>query len=338
MYTGFIDHPAAWRSAAIGGKEGLMHRLGAEHVEALQELLARTSGRIPEQITRADFEHPVINDLMAAVRDEIMNGHGAIIVSGLDLRRYSLEEFSRIYWGLGTHLGVGAPQSYRRDRIGHVQKEEDNPTGRGYLMDVELRSHTDFHEILSLAGVRHAACGGESGLVSSLAIHNALRESRPDLLPILYEGFYQEWNNPERVSPQKVPIFCYVDGKVSCYYHTLALLNAAKTLGTELPAQLAEAMDHLNRQAARADLRADFMLEPGEMMFWHNFMVLHSRKAFKDTPERKRLLLRLWLHVPDGRPMHPLFNARAHAMDREHESGRAAIDYVAAGTFTPSLP
>lgn len=323
---------SGWRSSEIGGREGLTHRLGREHIEALQELLERTRARAPDEIRRDEFDHPVINALMAAVRDSLLNGPGAVILAGLDLARYSLTEFSRLYWGLGTHLGIGAPQSYRRDRIGYVQKEEDNPTGRGYLMDTELRSHTDFHEILSLACVRHAASGGQSGLVSSLAIHDAIRETQPQLLAPLYEGFYQEWNSPSGVSPEKVPIFCNVQGKVSCYYHIPALLNGAKVLGTALPAELREAMQYFDRQADRTDLRADFMLEPGEMMFWHNFTVLHSRTAFQNSPQQKRLLLRLWLHVPNGRPMHPLFNARALAMDREHESGRAAIDYAQIAT------
>jgi hypothetical protein len=94
-------------------------------------------------------------------------------------------------------------------------------------------------------------------------------------------------------------------------------------------------MRYFDSQADRTDIRADFMLEPGEMMFWHNFLVLHSRTAFQDSPQQKRLLLRLWLHVPNGRPMHPLFNARAEAMDREHESGRPAFDYAKAGTLEP---
>ncbi len=69
------------------------------------------------------------------------------------------------------------------------------------------------------------------------------------------------------------------------------------------------------------------------MLFWHNFVVLHSRTAFHDTPEQKRLLLRLWLNVPDGRDMHPTFNDRARAMDRIHDAGETAIHYTKAGVL-----
>lgn len=328
-----IDHPAAWTSAAIGGKEGLMHRLAPEHVEVLHELVAKTGHLPADRITRQDFAHPLIEPLMSAVRDTLMNGRGAVILGGLDARRFSLEDFGRVYWGLGTYLGDGAPQSYRRDRIGYVQKEEDNPTGRGYLMDVELRPHTDFHEILSLASYRRAATGGASGLVSSLAIHNAILESHPEHLRALYEGFYCEWGGGKAVTDEKVPLFCYVDGKVSCYYHLPAFLHGATVKGIAVPDNLRAAVAYFDSQADRADLRANFMLEPGEMVFWHNFTALHSRTAFQNTDQQKRLLLRLWINVANGRPMHPAYSERARLMDLDHEGGRASIDYVVLNTL-----
>ncbi|MGH8260045.1 MAG: TauD/TfdA family dioxygenase [Steroidobacteraceae bacterium] len=336
MTPPLIEDPAVWTSAAAGGKAGFVRRLETRELDSLGLLLERTRHIDTCDIRRSDFDDPAVNALMTGARREIMNGRGAVILSGIELSRFPQDDFERICWGLGTHLGEAAPQSYRRDRLGYVQKEENNPTGRGYLMDVELRSHTDFHEILCLACVRKSASGGESGLASSLAVHNALLERRPELLPALYEGFYQEWAGGQRVSAEKIPIFCRVGGKTSCYYHPLALLNAAKELGASLPAPLAAGLDAFRDLADSAELKAQFMLEPGEILFWHNFLVLHSRESFHDAPGAKRLLLRLWLNVPQGRPMHPAFTGRAHAMDHEHGSGRPAIDYTKHGLFQPS--
>ena len=334
-YDSPIDHPSAWTSAGIGGKEGLMHRMGPEHVRALGELLERTRHLAPDAVTRADFDHPVINALMLGVRDTIMNGRGAIILSGLDMSRMSQEDYSRIYWGLGTHLGEAAIQSPKLDRIGLVQKEENNPDGRGYQLDIELRSHTDFHEILSLASFRKAAKGGESGVVSSLAIHNVMLEEAPRHLATLYEGFQHGYADPNSLTKEKVPVFCNVGGKVSCFYHALFMLNAARQMGLEgLPQDLRDALACFSGIAQRPEIRADFMLEPGEMLFWHNFMVLHSRQAFTNEGAHKRLLIRLWLHVDDGRPMHPEFAGRARLMDRIHASGATALNYSSLGIST----
>lgn len=323
-----IDHPAAWTSAEIGGKEGLVHRMGPEHAEAIWSLVEATRHKAPDQVTRAEFDHPLVNELMAAVRYEIMQGKGAVILKGIDLSNVPLEDYKRVYWGLGTHLGVGAIQSPKRDLIGHVEKVEDNPDKRGYQLDVELRSHTDFHEILSLACVRKSAEGGASGMVSSLAIHNVMLREAPEQLKRLYEGWRHGFARIEHLTAEDVPIFCNVDGKVSCYFHGLSFLAAARVLGTEMPKDLREAMATFSAIAQRPEVRADFMLEPGEMLFWHNFLMLHSREAFNDTPGQKRLLLRLWLHVPGGRPMHPEFIARAKLMDQIHEEGLTALHYT----------
>lgn len=36
-------------------------------------------------------------------------------------------------------------------------------------------------------------------------------------------------------------------------------------------------------------------LRPGDMLFWNNLELLHSRTGFTDSPAKKRHLLRLWL-------------------------------------------
>jgi len=323
-----VVDPAVWTSAGIGGKAGLTRTLSDEELAAVDRFLASVAGRAPDSITADELDDPLLAALAGEVRHQIMNGLGAILVSGLDIGRIGIEGFKSIYWAIGTHIGTGVEQSHRRDRIGLVQKEESNPTGRGYLMDVELRPHTDFHEVLSLAGVCHAASGGMSGLVSSLALHNILLDERPDMLEPLYEGYYHE-SAGGIVSEEKVPIFGTVNGRTSCYYHPLFMRRAARLRGEDLPAALEEATAFMRDVAERPDVRADFMLDPGEMMFWHNFTQLHSRTAFDDTPEAKRLLLRLWINVADGRPMPAMFNQRAHWMDKAHGSGRTAIDYVA---------
>ena len=59
-----------------------------------------------------------------------------------------------------------------------------------------------------------------------------------------------------------------------------------------------------------------FLLEPGDMMLWHNYTNLHSRTSFEDDPASPRLLLRLWLSVPNGRPADPEFRMRAETYER----------------------
>ncbi len=169
---------------------------------------------------------------------------------------------------------------------------------------------------------------GEAGDHAALAVHNVLREEAPEQLKTLYEGWWHGYVEKRHLTAEKVPIFCNQDGQVSCYYHGLSFLAAARALETELPESLRQAMSAFSAIAQRPEVRADFMLERGEMLFWHNFLMLHSRQSFTDTPAQKRLLLRLWLHVPGGRPMHPEFLDRARLMDEIHAQGVTALQYA----------
>ena len=49
--------------------------------------------------------------------------------------------------------------------------------------------------------------------------------------------------------------------------------------------------------------------QPGDILLLNNWVTLHRRTAFKDYEERekKRHLLRVWLSVPNSRPIDPLF-------------------------------
>ncbi len=315
MCKEIIGPPSAWKAADIGPKETFTLRLTDDHLDAIDQLLAQTCHLQPQDIIRSDFDHPLINTLMAEAFDQIQNGRGFIVVSGVTPERYNPEQFERIYWGLGTHLGVGVVQSPRGDRLGRVQYEPPNPnfSPRAYTSLGELVAHADTHEIIGLMCVRRSRTGGMSGMVSSLAAHNEFLEKRPDLLEPFYEGYQFATREAERrgqeLTPYTVPVFSYFKGKLSCYYNRAYFNHAEKYTGT-LPPKLREAMDYMNDFLVNPENITYFQLESGDMTFWHNMTILHSRTHFEDDdePKYKRLLLRLWLRVPKGgRPMIPVY-------------------------------
>lgn len=329
--TGFrhIDHPAAWTSGELGGAEGLIHRLSDVQVGAMRRLADALGERDVATIGQADASDPEIVALMQAVRFELTRGKGAVVLSGLDVAGIDEEAFARLFWALGTHIGEGVVQSPKRDLIGRVEKRDDNPEQRGYQLDIELGSHCDFHEFLALGCYRTADSGGESGLVSALAIHNEIARTRPDLLEALYRGFPHQCATPDDRSAHDIPVFCERDGVVSCYNHRLFFVNAARDSGRPVPPALDEALQLFDSLARRPDFRATFLMRPGEMVFWHNFVNLHSRSSFVDRPDHRRLLFRLWMHARqgEGRPMMEDFVTRARVMDRAHEDGRPGLIY-----------
>src|SRR5262249_25970010 len=154
--------------------------------DAFAEVLDRTRDLAPQAVIREQFVHPTLDRLLAGMRSEVMDGRSVILVRGLDPTRFSPEDFERIYWGVGLHLGIPAVQSRTGDRLGRVEEDDRDPVSRGYRSSAELNMHTDSYEVVGLLCIQRAARGGESGIVSSLAIHNELLRTRPDLLEPLY--------------------------------------------------------------------------------------------------------------------------------------------------------
>ena len=319
IHRAIIPPPAAWRASELAGKEALTLETPPAVMQALERLLERLRGLPFAQIGRAEAGDPLIDSWMARVRAQVMHGRGLALVRGPDPARYALEDYARLYWALGTHLGAGVIQSHIGDYVARVERNPDLPW-RGTTTDMELRPHTDFHEVMSLASIRAAESGGLSGFVSSLAVHNEILRRRPELLEPLYAGWYNVSPLERRVSERPTPIFCCVDGAVSCFYNRVFFARPGEA-PEPFPPALAEAMTYLDALCLEEPLLLRFMLEPGELVFWNNFLVMHSRTAFSDSATARRLLLRLWLHVPDGRPLEPRVRERGFIVDADHARG-----------------
>lgn len=162
--------------------------------------------------------------------------------------------------------------------------------------------------------------GGYPGIVSTLTIHNEILATRPDLLEPLYEGYYyaiaEARFSANPVTDFKIPVFCCIDDIVSAGYSRSFITDAARLRGEPVPAKLTEALDYFDATAERDDLRAKFLLEPGEMLLWHNFQMLHARDAYQDSPEHARHLLRLWLRIENDRPIADAILQRAAIYER----------------------
>jgi Taurine catabolism dioxygenase TauD, TfdA family len=65
------------------------------------------------------------------------------------------------------------------------------------------------------------------------------------------------------------------------------------------------ALDIIRDLAETDEFHFDMVLEQGDIQFLNNRVMVHSRTQFEDheDPSRKRHLLRLWLSIPDARPL-----------------------------------
>ena len=75
--------------------------------------------------------------------------------------------------------------------------------------------------------------------------------------------------------------------------------------GQALTSAQQEAVDILEGLLRREDLRVEFELQPGQMLFTNNLWILHNRTAFQDStdPQQQRHYVRLWLlRAPQSSP------------------------------------
>lgn len=324
-----ISDRSAWKSSMIGGKAGLTYRFTPEHLATLHSLMEATRDVPVQSITRSMFDDPVINPFLAEVADEMAHGHGAVILQGLSREAYCEDELTRIFWGIGTHLGVASSQHPNGDCIDHVRdRGGDNPDDRRQYDTRELVFHTDGvnGQNLGLLCLAKAKSGGLSRIASALTIHNEFAQNHPDLLDVLYEGYPYDRKNRrpglDRISPYPVPTFSKIDGIVTVTYIRNYMEAAAKALGG-MPDKLRAALDYFDEIANRDDLSVTFMLEPGEIEFINNRAMLHSRTNYEDhaEDEKKRHLVRLWIDVPNGRP----YKKEMDYHERGHHYAKAVV-------------
>jgi hypothetical protein len=319
-----ITGPVAWYGRELEASGDWVRRLTGDQIAEIDAALAGINRkRVPTlSITREDFPLPALQELFADLRAELEHGRGAVRIAGLPATRYSDEDLRRLFWGIGTHLGVMLNQNARGELIGEVRDESDDME-KSYIDSAPgkvkssrararstgpLRFHTDRCDVIALLCARNSIAGGVSKLASTITIHNEMLRRRPDLLEELFHDFWrsrpedEDGLHSERFF--KLPVFGMVDGYFTSQYSRTYVEQAQEypEVPRLTPAQVA-AMDLLAEIAEEVCLHAPF--EAGDMQFLNNHVIYHGRTAYEDDKSsgRTRCLMRLWLSVPNNRPL-----------------------------------
>ncbi len=314
VHTQKITGPAAWVAGDFDKDDSWVHVLSHEAITAIDAALDQLEMRDLKfpHFSKEDFPLGPLEATLAQVSDELENGRGFCALRGLPIDKYSDEQINTLYFGIGLHLGSPVGQNPRGDLIGKVQAVGDasKKDTRVYETDRYLPYHSDPSDVVGLLCIRKARQGGLSSLVSVAAIYNEILENHREYLGLYFRPWYFEHLCED--TPSLSPIFSFHKGALSCRY-----LRQYTELGHEVMQQPLsqvekEALDLFDRIIDLAHLRLDMMLEPGDLQFANNYAVLHSRNAFvdHDEPENMRLLLRLWLKMPNARQLAPEFPGR----------------------------
>ena len=276
------------------------------------------------------FPLPTLAPVLQTLRKDLQHGIGFGLLTGLPVETYPIEMACTIFCGIGSHLGSARSQNAMGHILGHVKDvgaDLNDAKTRIYQTSARQTFHTDSCDAVGLLCLSEAREGGDSLLASTLTIYNEMMRRRPDLVTFLFEPVATDRRGevPEGQKPYfMIPVLNWFEGRLTGLYQRQYIDSAARL--PEAPRPTAEhvaALDLFDEIANDPSIHLKMRLRPGDMQFVYNHTNLHDRTAFRDwpEPERRRHLLRLWLSLPDDRPLPPVFAERYGSIDIGNRGG-----------------
>ena len=268
---------------------------------------------------------------------EIIRGdvHALVYLRGLPVDEMGPENAAIAYLGIGRHIGEPVSQNAQGHILGHVKdygRSIEDLNSRGYQTTAELGFHADHSDYVGLLCLRTAKSGGASRFASSVTLYNRLLAMRPDLVAVLCEDFYYSRGGevPAGKEPwYRQPAFSFHDGFFSARGLSSYVLKAQRLPGVPPFSEAQKEAIALFRKTV-SECAVDLDFRPGDIQLLHNHVVLHSRSAYEDWPEpnRKRHLLRLWLHDRAGRPLPDNVRENFVGVEVEETKHTAPLDLI----------
>jgi len=308
-----IDDATAWTAGDFPRDRSWMKpfepAMLAEIDTALQHAKAR--GVAPKDITPADFPLPDTGALLNAVHDDLERGPGFAMLTGFPVDAYSHEDLVLAYCGLCCHLGRITLQNREGEYILDVTdkgKAYDNQQ-RGYHSNAHLGFHNDGTNTVVLLCKETALEGGDSLLVSGPAVYNEILRSHPEHLAPLIRGFHHHRRDQREagdapVTPYRTPVFGFFNGLFHMAYAGPSIFYCEDE-GIAISDAERAALACFAETVRRPEMQVGMTLEKGDIQFVNNYLVLHSRTAYRDAPDRRRHLVRLWLDDLDSARLGP---------------------------------
>jgi alpha-ketoglutarate-dependent taurine dioxygenase len=239
-------------------------------------------------------------------------GRGFAIVAGPPLDRYSVPEAQLMYWLIGTALGRPVAQDVHGTLLYDVKDtgQDVRYGARFSVTSAESTFHTDgsfFAEAPDYVGLlclKTARAGGLSQLVSGHAVCRELRERHPDVLAVLKDSYHVDRRGGLREGEAptvRFPVLQEGKAGLTIRYLRYWIEAGQEKAGEPLTPERGRALNVLDEVLGRPELRAEFTLAPGQMLFVNNRWILHNRTRFEDhdAPEQRRHYVRLWLRKDD---------------------------------------
>ena len=335
-----ITGPAAWMGKDMAQHtEFWLRQLSAKNIADLEHAAKHflSLNKDIGEITKQDFPVGDFADDLKNLQHKLPHGVGVEVLRGLPIKQYSREFIATIFCGIGSHLGKTRSQNAEGHTLGHVRDmgiDAAAENTRIYQTAARQGFHTDSADVVGLLCLQNAKQGGRSMLVSAVSIFNRMFEERPDLVALLFDpiatdrrGDFQEGERPY----MSIHVLSWHQGYLTVFYHR-DYINRAQRFARAFKLSKAhvEALDRFDALANDPDFHFAMDLQPGDMQFVYNHSQLHDRMSFVDWPDpsQRRHLLRLWLSLPEDRPLPECFKERYGSIEVGNRGGIVVNDAV----------
>ncbi|KAL2158695.1 hypothetical protein VTH06DRAFT_4177 [Thermothelomyces fergusii] len=269
-------------------------------------------------IDQETFPLPKLHQTLREVSREVHHGHGFKVVRGVPVGKYTREENIIIFAGISAHVApVRARQDSRYEGraadvvLAHI-KDVSSQVDAGVIgapSHTRERQvfHTDSGDVIALFALGEAAEGGQSYLASFGRVYNEIAATRPDLIWTLSEPWaadtFGKQENPYNLAPlihlqpatAEDPVRVLIQYARRTFTGYWGLPRSADI--PPITEAQAEALDALHYTAEKYAVSLDF--RQGDIQYANNLAVLHARAEFRDSAEKQRHLVRLWLRDPE---------------------------------------
>jgi alpha-ketoglutarate-dependent taurine dioxygenase len=301
----------AWTGRTLAA-ESWYYPLSASCLACLEQSL----WGLPDPVTAlraTEEQRAACRPCLEPVRDALEHGSGIAVVDRLPVERHTPAQAQALYWLVGELLGRPFAQNVQGTLLYDVRDTgQDVRTGVRYsVTNAETGFHTDNSfgatvlDYVGLLCLHDAREGGLSQLISGYAVYNELAERDPDALAVLCRPFHVDRRGgvrPGEGPTARVPVIERRGTELTYRYLRYWIHAGHEKAGEPLTPAQTRALAALEEALARPELRLEFPLRPGQMLFTNNRWLLHNRTAFQDypEPERRRHLVRLWLAREEG--------------------------------------
>lgn len=269
------------------------------------------------------FPLPSLAGQLSQFRIGLESKFGIVMFKGFPTEGLDKRDLQLLYAGLASHIGTPRAQTVFGELIQDIRDAGQSTLieRRGSKHSRGLGFHTDPCDVNGFLCISGAQSGGEGIFASSYAIHNELLRKSPELTRVLYEDYfntYQEYlfvktGFNDHLLPDSrtysVPTFSVQDGFVACKYSRFYIDQAQDYADVpRLTEKQLAALDLFEAELTHEKWQLKVNYQPGDIVFSNNFTCLHARNAFSDSIDPQapqRHLMRIWLSTQYSRPLSP---------------------------------